>query len=631
MDTTFTVKERDYMPVRSTRIDSNDFGVISVGQIEPYWYAGVLKGAVLSQDSLDCDVMDFGDAYVKAAMLAEASDYSEALIVNCINFLNTSQTSEEAFYEYIQYLNNHMYWFWGNCEKGGVYCYKATSQEYADKVVVGACQGCYTITQDNTQYYRYFIGGGMTPYRTYREMCKSFIAFRWDSEGVGFISLKETEDHLYADTITRTYDLEIMNYRDTLIGPYLAPINETRSILPPDMIREVCLVLDDSNSYCSLSGFDSWHDNLYYSGIEGWHVVHGIWTGGEGVAPQPPYDPSKEQGGTDDYNEREDDTGYTDESQFEVDGVNAGLVTIFNPSQREIREFSRFLFSGITEDIAAFFKRLMSNPLDYVISLAQVHYKPECQNAAEIKFGGIGSGVASMIVKDQYYILNCGSVPIQREWGSFLDYGGYTKCRLYLPYCGIHDIDVDLIQDAMMSIQYIIDNLSGACVAQVILSHTRRYDDDRNIEGTRYEFTGNVFENLPLSAADYRSAINGVLTAMGGVGAIASGNPVSGAAAIASGVISMKPTIQTASKVGSNFGYMGLQKPFIEIIRPNPSVPLNKPYREGYPANIFIKKLSSLSGYTEIEKGTFMPTEIHYATDEEVAEITNLLESGVIL
>lgn len=622
---------------RFKTVQSDILGIIDVGTFGSYAPWGTNLGAVLDSGSKKVTVFNAQDAFAMAIRKASDSQYTISQFNNAISFLNTPTDDETNFYDSIQIIEDYALWLWGDVASGGVFFYDPQDPNNPYTIVIMACNGCYTKVDNGVTYYKYNIGGGMEPYRKYEELASCFLGYRWDSDTIGFVTLHTNGASGVLSIPLLAYSTATNNYVGVGSGPILNPINETRNTIanpypPPLTLRALVMGMDGANTRGGLNNLGTIFDDENYPLGDGWQKLHGTWYGDSSIPPQPPYNPSDDGGGVDDYVEREDDTSKTDDTQFEIDAVNSGLVTIFNPSQSEIREFSNFLFSGITEDIAQFFKRLLSSPLDYIISLNMVHYRPATHNSAEIKFGGIGSGVAAMVVTDQYEIIDCGSQAIQRQWGSFLDYGGYTKARIYLPYCGIHDIDIDLTIDAVVQIQYVIDNLSGACVAQVVITHDRRYSDDRNIKGTRYEFTGNVFEQVPLSAADYRSAINGVLTAMGGVGAVAAGNPVSGVAAIASGVMSMKPTIQTASKVGSSFGYMGLQKPFIEVTRPNPSVPLNYPYREGYPANIYAKLNDKrVSGYVKVEKGTFKYDKIDYITEEEGKELVDLLESGVFL
>lgn len=622
---------------RFKSVNSDVLGLIDVGTFESYAPWGTQLGGVLNSDSKKVTVFNAQNAFAAAIRKAADSQFTISQFGNAISFLNNPTDDETNFYDSIQIVEDYALWLWGDVASGGVFFYDPQDPNSPYTIGIMACNGCYTKEINGVSYYKYNISGGVEPYRKYEELASCFLGYRGDENTIGFVTLHSNGASGVISIPLLAFSPATNSYENVGSGPILNPINETRSVIvnpspPPLTLRALVFAMDGGNTKGGLNNLGTIFDDENYPLGDGWQKLHGTWYGDSSVPPQPPYKPSDDGGGVDDYTEREDDTSKTDDTQFEIDAVNSGLVTIFNPTQSEIREFSNFLFSGITEDIAQFFKRLLSSPLDYIISLNMVHYRPATHNSAEIKFGGIGSGVAAMIVTDQYEIIDCGSQAIQRQWGSFLDYGGYTKARIYLPYCGIHDIDIDLSIDATIQIQYIIDNLSGACVAQVVVNHERRYSDDRRIAGTRYEFTGNVFEQVPLSAADYRSAINGVLTAMGGVGAVAAGNPVSGVAAIASGVMSMKPTIQTASKVGSSFGYMGLQKPFIEVTRPNPSVPLNYPYKEGYPANIYAKLNDKrVSGYVKVEKGTFKYDKIDYITEEEGKELVDLLESGVFL
>ena len=621
---------------RFKTVQSDILGIIDVGTFESYAPWGTQLGGVLNDDSKNVTIFNAQDAYAMAINKAQSSEYNIGQFRNAKEYLNTPNNDERNFYDSIQILEDYAFWLWGNVASGGVFFYDPQDPNRPYTICIECSNGCYVKNINGIDYYRYNISGGGEPFRKYEELASCFMGYRWDSDTIGFVTLR-SDNTIVENIPLLAYNPATGQYDVTGGAPTLVPINSTKKKIintspPPLTYRALVLGMSGRNTRGGLNNLGTIFDDEHYPLGDGWQKLHGTWYGDSSIPPQPPYDPSDDGGGVDDYEEREDDTSKTDVTQFDIDAVNSGLVTIFNPSQNEIREFSNFLFSGITEDIAQFFKRLLSSPLDYVISLNMVHYTPPTQNSAEIKFGGIGSGVASMLVSKQIQIIDCGTEVIQRQWGSFLDYGGYTKARIYLPYCGIHDIDIDLTIDAAVQIQYVIDNLSGACVAQVVITHDRRYTDDRNIKGTRYEFTGNVFEQVPLSAADYRSAVNGVLTAMGGVGAIAAGNPVSGVSAIASGVMSMKPTIQTASKVGSSFGYMGLQKPFIEVTRPNPSVPLNYPYREGYPTNIYAKLSDKrVSGYTKVEQGTFKYDNINYITDDEGEEMIALLEKGVFL
>lgn len=622
---------------RFKTVQSDVLGFVDVGTFGSFGPWGVQLGGVLDSDSKKVTVFNAQDAYAMAIRKASESSYTIAQFNNALSFLNTPTDDETNFYNSIQIIENYALWLWGNVASGGVFFYDPQDPNTPYTIVIMACNGCYTKVVDGVTYYKYNISGGAERYRKYEELASCFLGYREDENMIGFVTLHSNGAGGVLSIPLLAYSTATNNYEEVGSEPILNPINETKSVIvnpspPPLTLRALVLGMDGANTQGGLNNFGTIFDDENYPLGDGWQKLHGTWYGDSSVPPQPPYDPSDDGGGVDDYEEREDDTSKTDETQFEVDAVNSGLVTIFNPSQSEIREFSNFLFSGITEDIANFFKRLLSSPLDYIITLAMVHYRPQTHNSAEIKFGGIGSGVASMVVVDQYEIIDCGTETIQRQWGSFLDYAGYTKARVYLPYCGIHDIDIDLTIDASVQIQYIVDNLSGACVAQVVVNHERRYNGDRRVAGTRYEFTGNVFEQVPLSASDYRSAVNGVLTAMGGVGAVVAGNPVAGVSAIASGVMNMKPTIQTASKVGSSFGYMGLQKPFIEVTRPNPCVPLNYPYREGYPSNIYSKLGGeNIGGYLKVERGTFKFDSIPNITDDEGNEIIKLLESGVFM
>ena len=615
---------------------SDVLGVVDVGTFQSYSPWGVLLGGVLDTDSKDVTVFNAQDAFAMAIRKAQESQYTISQFNGAISQLNTPTDDEANFYDSIQIVEDYAQWLWGDVASGGVFFFDPQDPNHSYEIVIMACNGCYAKDINGVTYYKYNIGGGAEPYRKYEELISCFFGYRWDSDSIGFVTM-------HSDGVGGTVPIPLLQYVET--GGGYAPvgtvnsldsINSTKKELvnltpPPLMVRAVVLSMYGSNTQGGIANLGTIFDDENYELGDGWIKLHGTWFGDPSVPPQHNPGGGGDDDGDDGYEPSEDDTGETEEEQFTIDAINSGLVSIFNPTQSEIQEFGNFLFASLTEDIGAFLKRLISDPLEYVISLNMVHYHPVHNNTAEIKFAGIGSGVTSWLVSKQFQIMDFGTRHISPQGGTFLDYSGYTRIKCHMPYCGDFDLDCDIIMGADVSLKYIIDNLSGSCVAQLVIDNERLKFDGRRIKGQRYEFKGNVFEQVPLSASDYRSAISGLLTAFGGVGAIASGNPVSGVSAIASGVMSMKPHIQQASSVGSSFGYMGAQIPYIQVERPtNGNPPVNYEYRNGMPINT-IEKLKNFEGFTQVAVGTFKTDVIPGITDEEGNELKQLLEDGVFL
>lgn len=624
---------------------SGNYGTYKCGTIVNQNLWGTHKGIALDSDSQYPDYNLGGSGFISAGETAKLKTLSAGKTITDIIVLIDTITQEyvgaipieivAAMAELQQYIE----WGWGNdFPSGGMFI--AYNNEWGvNGVSIYISHGIYTRHDPVTDQDINHIEIQLVEYRKIKELSGALV-YRPNFNTFNILSSKEDE---HGDLITQ-YD--ILGYLPSLINPTIGDYESTGhgSMTYLNNTRETVLTLNDpsechifimgigdDNSLGSTFDVNGWYDSANDATTpEGYTHTMGNWMGTGEVAPQVEPEGAEEQGGSPSYIPSEAPSGKTEDNQFEIDAINSGLVTIYNPTQEEIIEFTNFLFSGITEDASAFIKRLVSSPLEYLISLSMVHYHPNTGNTSEIKFGGLGSGVVSKMVSEQITVLDCGSIDIGGEFDGFLDYGGLTKARIYLPYCGKFELDCDLIMNSTIKLTYYIDNLSGACVAQIEIEHNRKFSNDRKIEGQRYEFSGNVFQQVPLSASDYRSAVMGILTAAGGVGAIASGNVVSGISSIASGIMSMKPTIHHSGEAGSNFGYLGSQYAYVEIERPNPSLPKNFPYREGRISNVFVDALSECHRFTQVEDGTYIVNNIN-CTDTERQMIKNLLESGVIL
>lgn len=348
---------------------------------------------------------------------------------------------------------------------------------------------------------------------------------------------------------------------------------------------------------------------------------------------------NKSAGGNGQWTQDNDDGGWTTPDQFETDALNAGLLTLYSPTKAEVKEFNNFLFTDIDDSMSQQLKRLISNPLEYVVFLAMCHFDPPLKNGKDpIKFCGIDSGVDASVVSHQMMSINCGSIDIveKSQTATFLSYSPYFKMRLYLPYIGIVDLD-DACMDSMINVTYWIDLLSGSCVAQITIKHERRRcstDIIHNEGDTIAYYNGNVYQHLPLSASDWRGLYQGIIQFAGGAAAAATGNGA-GFGAMASAVMGEKVHAQRSGAIGSNYGYISYQKPFLLFERPNLAMPVSEfgGYK-GWIANIS-KPIGDFTGYTEVKADCWWngtrTVPINGITEEESDMLKEVFESGVYL
>lgn len=313
-----------------------------------------------------------------------------------------------------------------------------------------------------------------------------------------------------------------------------------------------------------------------------------------------------------------------------VNVVNSGLVTLYRPTMGGLQSFSNFLFTGITDAIADQLKKLLANPLDYVLFCSLCKFTPTVSTAQEISFCGIGTGVSSDVIPNQFHTLDCGSILLPESSETFMDYAPHSKVQLYLPYCGIHELNADDVMGGIVHIKYNIDMLSGSCVASVEVKRSARGNTDASIDTSLYKFNGNCYLTMPLSATDWRGAYNSMVQFAGGIVATAGGNPMAGVGAMASAVTQQKVSVGRSGQGGSNYGHMSDGKPYFILSRPTPSIPYNFNGFEGYKSNIRYN-VGQLHGYTEIDENTIWTDNFGSATEKECERIKEIMNEGVYL
>lgn len=225
-----------------------------------------------------------------------------------------------------------------------------------------------------------------------------------------------------------------------------------------------------------------------------------------------------------------------------VSVVDTGLVTLFRPSISELLGLSRYLWSHLG-DLEINLQKLFTNPMDYFIAFNIFPVVPEVLLSRSIYIGNLVTDITMPPVANQWYEFNCGTVNLQKYWGSALDFAPNTKVQLMLPYIGSVQLNTDEVMGHLIGVRYHIDLLSGSCVAIVTV--------DGNVY---YQFTGECSVSIPLTGADwsriYSAVVGAVGTAIsGGVGAVMTGN--AGGAAISA--IGASKAARAASSAGNTF------------------------------------------------------------------------------
>lgn len=542
------------------------------------------------------------------------------------------QLEEETYLAYKQYIEDNTVWLWGDLEHGGCFYYNGG---VTNKCSLGACYG-FLKDSDELKYYSIIRAvDGFTRAES------NEVAFTWNGQFLD-ANLEPSLQIWYIN----------QGYRDETItddSPYYGDWN--------DVVNNYNYI--NTSILLSMMGNSTWTDGT----ISHNRVPVKVWNNTSGATGRilkslnatinvnnllygnilgdseidPDVNPSIKGGTTDpaggkgDYPDRSDEVDFSDpETDITVDAVSSGFITLYNPTKQQVKDFSNFLWTDITDALSQQIKKIIANPLDAVLFVAMCHFTPPTTGIGSvIKYCGISTGVSALLINKQYFTLDCGSITVQESTSSFLDYNPYSKAYLYLPYVGIQSsIDINDIMGSTVSIKYHIDLISGSALAQVKCERAKRREGDAQISAVMYEFPCNVYEQLPLSATDWRQAISNMISLVSGSAAVATGNGA-GLGAMASAVASQQVSVVRSGSISGNYGYIGKQKPYLILERPINNLPANFPMYEGFTSNIQYR-LGNLSGYTEVDADSWKSERI-LGTEDEMKEIKDLLNTGVFL
>ena len=297
-----------------------------------------------------------------------------------------------------------------------------------------------------------------------------------------------------------------------------------------------------------------------------------------------------------------------------ISASNCGFVDLFKMSLANTLSLSNFLWTNIDE-IGETLRKVLSNPMDAIISLSLTNITLPSGADVEIKLGGFPTGVHGERTASQFAVVDCGTITVPLYWGTALDYSPNAKAEIYLPCIGTQPINIDDILGKNVQVVYHCDLLSGACIAYILVN-----------DSVMYQYTGNVITQIPLSSSSCLELYKAVISTVGTVATASATGDVVGAASSVANLMSSKPTIQRGGTISGNTGSLCIKKPYITLIRAEQSLPSGYQEERGFPCNVYMN-FSELHGYTEIDSVKLKDIG---ATDMEKEEIIQLLKTGVI-
>lgn len=348
-------------------------------------------------------------------------------------------------------------------------------------------------------------------------------------------------------------------------------------------------------------------------------------------------DDNEDDSGYGDFDYSGDDDDFTSLPTISASGT--GLCNLFKLSRTDISDLASYLWG--LGSIASFLP-VFNNPMDCILSLGIVPVDPSAGTRDYIKVGNLTTTAQGAPISNQFIAQDMGKVTIGKGKfsNSFMDYSPYTKAELYLPYIGTVTLDIDEIMDSTLYLNYNIDLLSGAAVAELKVVKNYKYQGASHTHSNiLYSYSGNVLTNIPITGQNFTQMFQAIVGAVAtGIGGNASGaitkNPTMQNAiqqqTVASEISSssaMKPDIKRGGNIASSCGMMSKQKAKVILSLPKLCMTDKQGQEVGYPRyNRY--QLKSLKGYTKI-------FEIHLTgipcTDAERRMIQSVLTGGVII
>lgn len=369
-----------------------------------------------------------------------------------------------------------------------------------------------------------------------------------------------------------------------------------------------------------------------------------------------------------------------------LSAADTGFTRIYNPTLSQVQALARYLWTDpdVLQTIWNHIKQIFEDPMQAIIGFNLVPCKVPDGGTRSFALMFIDTGVQMTAAKNQFVDVDCGTLKIDRYYGSALDQSPYTKISCFLPYIGTVNLNTDEVMGTELHVVYRIDIVSGSCVAYILV-------DGNAI----YQYSGHCAITIPINSADFSSYVTAAISvAKLAVGAAAAGvagvegalasdavqqtgqtststttttetvterNPTTGRQ-ITSGtrtlvtttevpieqettkasfsglspsniantvgqVMSSKMAVEHSGSFSGNSGYLGKRRPFVIIERPNMCMPSQYQHFNGFPAMITML-LDECKGYTRVQQVQLTGMS---ATNPEQAEILQLLKSGVIL
>lgn len=213
-----------------------------------------------------------------------------------------------------------------------------------------------------------------------------------------------------------------------------------------------------------------------------------------------------------DFGEGKDTDDYYDTDSGENDkhspttGYDIGACNLTACYELSVERLNNIAIKLWSEDFFSNILLLNNSPIENILSCKLLPLSLS-GNESTVKIGNVDMGINGNRLSKTVYRYNIGTIAIPRINNmGFLNYAPYTSIIIFLPFIGFKELNTSDIMGRNVSVDYIVDIITGACKAIITVNGYQCY-----------EFDGNCGIDIPLTAGNRSQVEMGYVKAAVGV------------------------------------------------------------------------------------------------------------------
>lgn len=289
------------------------------------------------------------------------------------------------------------------------------------------------------------------------------------------------------------------------------------------------------------------------------------------------------------------------------------LNTSYALTRARCKSFSNFIWTaGLFDNI----KLMNQSPIENIVS-CKIFPMTFSGTDETMLLGNVETTTGARIGDTSTFLYDIGTVTVKPYYNSFLDYSPYTTLSIFLPFCGIHELDCKLLMGKSLNVKYAIDVVCGTCKALL-------YVDGVEL----YSFEGQMGIDIPIASGTRAQVEKALISgAVSTVSSIATQNPIGVATSLLNTATSSLHNQTSGSHSSATSAYETLQ---VYLIYDRPVYQNLEGFAHAFGRFCGLtKNLGNLDGFTVCNENVELSGIV--CSSEEKEELKSLLTGGVFL